>query len=378
MFSKDKLNKYGSLIRDIVHSAVVSKSIDAYDIMDKMLDITSEVDFEVIGELIVTLENSGVKIINKSILSEEFTQPTVAIFDGSEEETAISETNSDYEDNSYIGDALSLLLRDTKRFPVLSEEESYELELAAYKGDVNARLKLICSNIKLVVSIAKRYQNRGLDLADLVQEGCIGLIIAIDKFEPYRGYRLSTMATWWIKQNISRALADKGKIIRLPVHVFDALNKVKININKFESTFGHSPSVSELAEMIGVDTQRISYWLKLMAHYDSGFVSLETPVGEDGDTSLSELLPSDELCPEDVFESKELRSQITDLLDTLTHREEKIMTLRYGIDDNRHRTLEEVGKEFNVTRERIRQIEAKALRKLRHPTRSKKLKPYYY
>jgi RNA polymerase primary sigma factor len=274
---------------------------------------------------------------------------------------------------SSVDDTVKMYLKDIGRIPLLSADEEIELAKKMADGDEEARRKLSEANLRLVVSIAKKYMGRGMLFLDLIQEGNLGLMKAVEKFDYERGYKFSTYATWWIRQAITRAIADQARTIRIPVHMVETINKQVRVSRRLLQEFGREPTPEEIAKEMGVDEARVREILKIAQDP----VSLETPIGEEEDSHLSDFIEDDQnKSPSDTVDSLALKEQLVGLLNTLTPREEKVLRLRYGLDDGRPRTLEEVGKEFNVTRERIRQIEAKALRKLRHPSRSKKLKDF--
>lgn len=271
------------------------------------------------------------------------------------------------------GDHVKLYLKDIGKFPLLSMDEEVELAKKMSEGDEDAKQQLSQANLRLVVSIAKRYVGRGMQLLDLIQEGNLGLMKAVEKFDYQRGYKFSTYATWWIKQAITRAIADQARTIRIPVHMVETIHKQAKITRALLQELGRDPYPSEIAERMGIPESRVIEIQKIAQDP----VSLETPIGEEEDSHLGDFIEDDNAqSPGDVVLSTMLREQLISVLSTLTPREERVIRLRYGIDEGRPRTLEDVGKEFNVTRERIRQIEAKALRKLRHQSRSKKLKDY--
>ncbi len=272
-----------------------------------------------------------------------------------------------------VNDSLGTYLRQAGSYALLSAAQEEQLSRQIAAGSTGARKAMIEANLRLVVSIAKRYCNRGLPFSDLIQEGNIGLMKAVEKFDPNLGFKFSTYATWWIRQSITRAIADQALIIRLPVHMTESLNKVRMASRDLTTSLGRNPTVDELAQDLDWDPKKIEYILNL----NTDTVSLDTPIGEDGDSFLGDFI-SDESCdnPETAVEGSALQRDLHRALESLTERERKVIELRFGLADGRERTLEEVGSEFNVTRERIRQIEAKALRKLRHPTRSRLLREY--
>lgn len=272
-----------------------------------------------------------------------------------------------------ITNSVKLYLTEIGQSSLLSPTQEQELAIKAMQGDKNAKNILIECNLRLVISIAKRYSGRGMAMQDLIQEGNLGLIKAVDKFDPKRGFKLSTYATWWIKQSITRAIADQSRTIRLPVHMVETINRYKCISRELEQTLGHSPTTQEIASYLDEPESKISE----IERFIQVPISLETPIGEENDSTLgSFLFDENEKSPTDNAIDNNLQENIKKSLSTLTPREETVIRLRYGIDDHKPKTLEEVGAIFNVTRERIRQIEAKALRKLRHPSRAKTLKDF--
>lgn len=272
-----------------------------------------------------------------------------------------------------LDDPVKMYLKDIGRVPLLSGDEEVELARRMQEGDENAKKRLSEANLRLVVSIAKRYVGRGMLFLDLIQEGNLGLMKAVEKFDYQKGFKFSTYATWWIRQSITRAIADQARTIRIPVHMVETINKLTRVSRLLLQEYGREPTPEEIAEAMEVDVARVREIQKIAQDP----VSLETPIGEEEDSHLGDFIEDDKTqTPGDSVTFIMLKEQLLQVLDTLTPREEKVLRLRYGIDDGKPRTLEEVGKEFNVTRERIRQIEAKALRKLRHPSRSKRLKDF--
>ena len=298
---------------------------------------------------------------------------------GEEEEEVLTESNVEKFEKSLasegvsIDDPVKVYLKEIGAFPLLSLDEEIELAERIQKGDSRAKKRLAEANLRLVVSIAKRYVGRGMLFLDLIQEGNLGLIKAVEKFDHTKGFKFSTYATWWIRQAITRAIADQARTIRIPVHMVETINKVKKVQSQLLHKNGQEPSVEDLAAELDMPQDKVREILKVAQEP----ISLESPIGEEEDSHLGDFIPDyDAPVPEEAATHTLLREQLNEVLATLTPREAKVLSLRFGIEDGRPRTLEEVGKEFNVTRERSRQIEAKALRKLRHPSRNKKLKDF--
>ena len=278
-------------------------------------------------------------------------------------------------DNFSIDDPVRMYLKEIGKVNLLTTEEEILLATRMAEGDEDAKRQMAEANLRLVVSIAKRYVGRGMLFLDLIQEGNLGLIKAVEKFDYTKGYKFSTYATWWIRQAITRAIADQARTIRIPVHMVETINKVMRISRQLLQELGHDPTPEEIAEDMGMPVEKVREILKIAQEP----VSLETPIGEEEDSHLGDFIPDEDASePAEAASFTLLKEQLSGVLGTLTPREEKVLRLRFGIEDGRSRTLEEVGKEFNVTRERIRQIEAKALRKLRHPSRSKKLKDFLF
>ncbi len=275
--------------------------------------------------------------------------------------------------NAAMDDPVKVYLKEIGRVPLLTPEEEIELAIRIGNDDQQAKQRLAEANLRLVVSIAKRYVGRGMQFLDLIQEGNLGLIKAVDKFDYTKGFKFSTYATWWIRQAITRAIADQARTIRIPVHMVETINKVKKTNSQLLHKNGRDPTAEEIAEVLDMPVEKV----REIQRVSQEPVSLETPIGEEEDSHLGDFIPdNDALAPADAASMMLLKEQLNEVLKTLTMREAKVLSLRFGLEDGHPRTLEEVGSEFGVTRERIRQIEAKALRKLRHPSRSKKLKDF--
>lgn len=272
-----------------------------------------------------------------------------------------------------IDDPVRMYLKEIGKVPLLNAEEEVEFAKKIEEGNESAKKRLAEANLRLVVSIAKRYAGRGMSFLDLIQEGNLGLIKAVEKFDYEKGFKFSTYATWWIRQAITRAIADQARTIRIPVHMVETINRVSRTSRQLLQELGREPQPEEIAEVMGISVERVREVMKISQEP----VSLEMPIGEEEDSHLGDFIQDEQVAlPADVATHTVLKEQLEEVLETLTEREQKVLKLRFGLEDGRSRTLEEVGREFDVTRERIRQIEAKALRKLRHPSRSKKLKDY--
>ena len=350
----EKTEALKQTIDKIIESFKAKGSIPEEELAVRLqtLDINSE-DIEL---AYATIEKAGIRITASD--AEEAIKPD-----------AINKMLSDVS----VDDAVKLYLRDIGRYALLSAEEEIELAKRTAEGDESAKKRLAEANLRLVVNIAKKYISRGMSFLDLIQEGNQGLLTAVEKFDYTKGFKFSTYATWWIRQAITRAIADQARTIRLPVHMVETINKTARTIRNLTQQLGRDPTEEEIAADLGITVERV----REIQRTAQDPVSLETPIGEEEDSHLGDFLEDDKaLSPSEVAESKMLKEQLIQVLNTLTPREEKVIRLRYGLDDSHPRTLEEVGREFNVTRERIRQIEAKALRKLRHPNRLKKLKDF--
>ena len=346
--SEQKLNE---ILAGIINNYKMKGSISTHalcDILEKYDTSANQIDYvyKSIGE-------AGIQIVDEDERDRE-------LF-----EQALSDIGLD--------DPVKMYLKDIGRVPLLSADEEIELAQHMQDGNEAAKKRLSEANLRLVVSIAKRYVGRGMLFLDLIQEGNLGLMKAVEKFDYQKGFKFSTYATWWIRQSITRAIADQARTIRIPVHMVETINKLTRVSRLLLQDLGREPTPREIAEKMGVSEERVCEIQKIAQDP----VSLETPIGEEEDSHLGDFIEDEKTTtPSDSVAFTMLKEQLLSVLDTLTPREEKVLRLRYGIDDGKPRTLEEVGKEFNVTRERIRQIEAKALRKLRHPSRSKKLKDF--
>ena len=355
-----------TVIRELIEQGKSKGQLSTKEILDAI----GELDFEPeqIEKFYDTLEAQGVEII------EDFADASLEDI----EFTSQSNENEDVEsalstEGIAIDDPVKVYLKEIGRVPLLSPEEEIDLAIRISNGDEAAKKRLSEANLRLVVSIAKRYLGRGMQFLDLIQEGNLGLIKAVEKFDYSKGFKFSTYATWWIRQAITRAIADQARTIRIPVHMVETINKVKKVSSQLLHTNGHEPTAEEISVELDMPVDKVREIMRVAQEP----VSLETPIGEEEDRHLGDFIPDDDApAPADAASHTLLKEQLADVLDTLTPREEKVLRLRFGLEDGRSRTLEEVGKEFNVTRERIRQIEAKALRKLRHPSRSKKLKDF--
>jgi RNA polymerase primary sigma factor len=335
------------------------------EIMEKMSPFDQ--DPQQMDEFFESLSEQGIEVINEEDDNIVFSQN-----DESEEEELLEDDLS-VPPGVKINDPVRMYLKEIGRVPLLSAQEEVELATRIEQGDEEAKRRLAEANLRLVVSIAKRYVGRGMLFLDLIQEGNMGLIKAVEKFDYRKGFKFSTYATWWIRQAITRAIADQARTIRIPVHMVETINKLIRVSRQLLQELGREPTPEEIAEEMGLSPEKVREIMKIAQEP----VSLETPIGEEDDSHLGDFIPDDDAqAPADAAAYELLKEQLKDVLDTLSDREENVLRLRFGLDDGRTRTLEEVGKVFGVTRERIRQIEAKALRKLRHPSRSKRLKDF--
>ncbi|MEF3318767.1 RNA polymerase sigma factor RpoD [Peptoniphilus grossensis] len=320
-----------------------------------------QIDSDDIDELYKTFEKEGINLVDKKDLKDD------------DDEVDVTKEDLSVPKGVTVDDPVRMYLKEIGKISLLTAEEEVEIAKRMEAGDESAKKELAEANLRLVVSIAKRYVGRGMSFLDLIQEGNLGLMKAVDKFDYTKGFKFSTYATWWIRQAITRAIADQARTIRIPVHMVETINKLVRVQRQLVQDLGRDPLPEEIAAEMNLDVERVREIQKIAQEP----VSLETPIGEEEDSHLGDFIPDDEiLSPQDAATFTLLKEQLNSVLETLTEREKKVLTLRFGLDDGRARTLEEVGKEFDVTRERIRQIEAKALRKLRHPSRSKKLKDY--
>jgi len=345
------------ILKDLIEKGKAKGVLTYKEIMDAFEEV--ELDPEQIEKIYETVENMGIDVIGD--------------IDSELEEITEEDLDLSVPEGISIDDPVRMYLKEIGKVPLLSADEEIELAKRMENGDTEAKRRLAEANLRLVVSIAKRYVGRGMLFLDLIQEGNLGLIKAVEKFDYRKGYKFSTYATWWIRQAITRAIADQARTIRIPVHMVETINKLIRVSRQLLQELGREPHPEEIAKEMNMSVEKVREIMKISQEP----VSLETPIGEEEDSHLGDFIPDDDApAPAEAAAFTLLKEQLIDVLDTLTPREEKVLRLRFGLDDGRARTLEEVGKEFNVTRERIRQIEAKALRKLRHPSRSKKLKDY--
>ncbi len=361
-----KRDKKQQRIRDLIEMGKAKGKLTNHEIMDAMEEI--DFDPDQMEKLYETLESHNIEIIDDfdDTSLDDLTFAATSDRDDDNESDSAAETVA-------IDDPVKVYLKEIGRVPLLSSEEEIDLAMRIMEGDEAAKRRLSEANLRLVVSIAKRYVGRGMQFLDLIQKGNLGLIKAVEKFDYTKGFKFSTYATWWIRQAITRAIADQARTIRIPVHMVETINKVKKVSSQLLHKNGHEPSADEIAAELDMPVEKVREIMRVAQEP----VSLETPIGEEEDSHLGDFIPDDEApAPADAASHTLLKEQLGEVLSTLTPREEKVLRLRFGLEDGRPRTLEEVGKEFDVTRERIRQIEAKALRKLRHPSRSKKLRDF--
>ena len=369
------IGKFSEKLVGLLELAKKKKNVLEYqEISDYFKD--QPLDAEQMDKIFDFLEASGVDVLRITENSaDDLMLDDDMDIDGldDEEEVELDKIDLSVPEGVSIEDPVRMYLKEIGKVPLLSAEEEIELAKKMEQGDENAKKRLAEANLRLVVSIAKRYVGRGMLFLDLIQEGNLGLIKAVEKFDYRKGYKFSTYATWWIRQAITRAIADQARTIRIPVHMVETINKLIRVSRQLLQELGREPTPEEIAEEMDMPVDRVREILKISQEP----VSLETPIGEEEDSHLGDFIQDDNVpVPADAAAFTLLKEQLVEVLGTLTEREQKVLRLRFGLDDGRARTLEEVGKEFNVTRERIRQIEAKALRKLRHPSRSRKLKDY--
>ena len=369
------MGKFSEKLVGLLELAEKKKNVLEYqEISDYFKD--QPLDAEQMDKIFDFLEASGVDVLRITENSaDDLMLDDDMDIDGldDEEEVELDKIDLSVPEGVSIEDPVRMYLKEIGKVPLLSAEEEIELAKKMEQGDENAKKRLAEANLRLVVSIAKRYVGRGMLFLDLIQEGNLGLIKAVEKFDYRKGYKFSTYATWWIRQAITRAIADQARTIRIPVHMVETINKLISVSRQLLQELGREPTPEEIAEEMDMPVDRVREILKISQEP----VSLETPIGEEEDSHLGDFIQDDNVpVPADAAAFTLLKEQLVEVLGTLTEREQKVLRLRFGLDDGRARTLEEVGKEFNVTRERIRQIEAKALRKLRHPSRSRKLKDY--
>ncbi len=359
------MNENGkNVISDLLEHGKANGKLTTKEITDVLEDLDFDVDQ--INKLYDDFENMNIDIVDDYTIDEDL--DSALDFTGEDDLDLAMST-----EGIAIDDPVKIYLKEIGRVPLLTAEEEIELATRMAQGDPYAKKRLSEANLRLVVSIAKRYVGRGMQFLDLIQEGNLGLIKAVEKFDYTKGYKFSTYATWWIRQAITRAIADQARTIRIPVHMVETITKVKKASSQLLHKNGHEPSAEEIAKELNIPVERVRDIIRI----SQDPVSLETPIGEEEDSHLGDFIPDDDApAPAEAASLTLLKEQLNEVLDTLTEREAKVLRLRFGLEDGRQRTLEEVGKEFNVTRERIRQIEAKALRKLRHPSRSKKLRDF--
>ena len=361
--------KFQEKLKELLSLAKKKKNMLEYqEISDFFADM--QLDSDKFEKILDFLEANNIDVLR---ITDDDADDDILLEVDDDDEIEVEKIDLSVPDGVSIEDPVRMYLKEIGKVPLLSAEEEIELAKRMELGDQEAKKRLAEANLRLVVSIAKRYVGRGMLFLDLIQEGNLGLIKAVEKFDYRKGYKFSTYATWWIRQAITRAIADQARTIRIPVHMVETINKLIRVSRQLLQELGREPSPEEIAEEMDMSVDRVREILKISQEP----VSLETPIGEEEDSHLGDFIQDDNVpVPADAAAFTLLKEQLIEVLGTLTEREQKVLRLRFGLDDGRARTLEEVGKEFNVTRERIRQIEAKALRKLRHPSRSRKLKDY--
>lgn len=373
------MSMYEENLEKLVKACENKKNFIEYNEIEKYFP-SVEMTQEMIDNVADYLEDKGIDVLRTDITEDmvfsndddEF--DNIESLDELDEDIDVDDLDlSELENNINIEDHVRMYLKEIGKVPLLSSEEEVELAKRMEQGNKEAKSKLAEANLRLVVSIAKRYVGRGMQLLDLIQEGNLGLMKAVEKFDYKKGYKFSTYATWWIRQAITRAIADQARTIRIPVHMVETINKLLRVSRQLLQELGREPTNEEIAEKMDIPVARVREILKI----SQDPVSLETPIGEEEDSHLGDFIKDENITsPADAAAFVLLKEQLNQVLDSLTDREQEVLRLRFGLEDGRARTLEEVGREFNVTRERIRQIEAKALRKLRHPSRSRKLKDF--
>ena len=366
----EKEEKFQAKLKELLALAKKKKNVLEYqEISDFFQDM--ELNAEQFEKILDFLETSNIDVLRITDNDDDTVDDEILLDD--EEEVEVEKIDLSVPDGVSIEDPVRMYLKEIGKVPLLSAEEEIELAKRMELGDQEAKKRLAEANLRLVVSIAKRYVGRGMLFLDLIQEGNLGLIKAVEKFDYRKGYKFSTYATWWIRQAITRAIADQARTIRIPVHMVETINKLIRVSRQLLQELGREPTPEEIAAELDMPVDRVREILKISQEP----VSLETPIGEEEDSHLGDFIQDDNVpVPAEAAAQTLLKEQLDEVLSTLTEREQKVLRLRFGMSDGRARTLEEVGKEFDVTRERIRQIEAKALRKLRHPSRSKKLKDF--
>ena len=368
----DITQKFLDRLKDLVALGKKKKSIlDVQEINDFFNDM--ELNTDQMEKVFDYLETNNIDVLRISNDADDDADIDLDVIMSDEEEVDMENIDLSVPEGVSIEDPVRMYLKEIGKVPLLSAEREIELAKRMEEGDEDAKKELAEANLRLVVSIAKRYVGRGMLFLDLIQEGNLGLIKAVEKFDYHKGYKFSTYATWWIRQAITRAIADQARTIRIPVHMVETINKLIRVSRQLLQELGREPLPEEIAKELDMPVERVREILKISQEP----VSLETPIGEEEDSHLGDFIQDDNVpVPAEAAAQTLLKEQLDEVLDTLTEREQKVLRLRFGMNDGRARTLEEVGREFDVTRERIRQIEAKALRKLRHPSRSRKLRDY--
>ena len=366
---EDNANKFLEKMRSLLAFAKKKKNVLEYQEINEFLG-DSHFTPEQIEKIYEFLEKNGVDVLRMTNIEEVEVEPEILL---DEEVESLANIDLSIPEGVSLEDPVRMYLKEIGKVPLLTADEEMELARRMEKGDAMAKKRLSEANLRLVVSIAKRYVGRGMQFLDLIQEGNLGLIKAVEKFDYRKGYKFSTYATWWIRQAITRAIADQARTIRIPVHMYETINKQKKATRDLFQQLGREPTVEEIAKAMDMPVEKVIDIQKI----SQDTVSLDTPVGEEEDSTLGTFIQDENaVSPSDSASTMMLKEQLMEVLSTLTPREQKVILLRYGIEDGHTRTLEDVGKEFSVTRERIRQIEAKALKKLRQPSRSKKLKDF--